>query len=91
MSGAGFVRDNIVAGTGSNPVIAVPGFVDVINNRVGSVSQMEFVDPARLNFRLKVGSPARNAATNDFPPNDYADVTRPKDGAADQGAFEGGT
>jgi hypothetical protein len=88
--GKGFVRDNIAAGSGSNPVIAVPDFVDVINNRVGGISQIEFVDPGRKNFRLKVGSPARNSATNNFPPNDFADVTRPKDGAADQGAFEGG-
>ena len=60
-----------------------------MNNRVGSVSQMEFVDPSRLNFRLKIGSPARNEGTNQFPPTDYADVARPKEGAADQGAFEG--
>jgi parallel beta helix pectate lyase-like protein len=88
--GKGFVRDNIAAGSGSNPVIDVPDFIDVVNNRAGSVSQIEFVDAGRQNFRLKVGSPARNAATNDFPPSDFADVTRPKDGAADQGAFEGG-
>ena len=85
----GFVRDNIAAGTRANPVIAVPSFVDLVNNRVGSVSQMEFVDPGRLNFRLKIGSPARNEGTNDFPPIDYADVTRPKEGAGDQGAYEG--
>jgi hypothetical protein len=50
---------------------------------------MEFVDPGRMNFRLKIGSPARNEATNGFPQTDHADVPRPKEGAADQGAFEG--
>lgn len=56
---------------------------------MGSVAQMEFVDPIRMDFRLKVSSPARNAATSEFPPTDHADVPRPKEGAADQGAFEG--
>ncbi len=87
--GPGFVRDNIAAGTGGNPVIKAPKFVDLTNNRVGSVAQMEFVDPVRKNFRLKVSSPARNEGTNGFPPIDYADVKRPKDGAGDQGAYEG--
>lgn len=88
-AGSGIVRDNIAAGTGSNPVISAPGHVDLLNNRVGSVAQMEFVDPIRRDFRLKVGSPARNEATNGFPPTDHSDVARPKEGAADQGAFEG--
>jgi hypothetical protein len=87
--GAGFVRDNIVADAASNPVIAVPKFIDLINNRIGSVSQMEFVNPGNLDFRLKIGSPARNEGSSVFPDKDYHDVTRPKDGAADQGAFEG--
>ncbi len=87
---AGFVRDNIAAGTGSNPVISVPGHVELLNNRTGSVAQMEFVDPSRMDFRLKSSSPARNEATNGFPPMDHSDVARPKEGAADQGAFEGG-
>ena len=87
--GAGFVRDNIVAGTGGNPVIIAPKFVELINNRVGAVSQIDFADPGRLNFRLKVSSPARNQGSNTFPQNDFNDVTRPKEGSADQGAFEG--
>jgi hypothetical protein len=86
---AGFVRDNIAAGTARNPVISAPSHVDLLNNRIGSVSQMGFVDPGRGNFRLQVGSPARNEATNGFPPTDHGDVPRPKEGAADQGAFEG--
>ncbi len=86
---AGVVRDNIVAGAGGNPVIKTPGIVDQINNRIGTVSQMLFADPVRRNFRLKVGSPARNEGSNVFPPIDFDDVTRPKDGAPDQGAFEG--
>jgi hypothetical protein len=88
-AGAGFVRDNIAAGSQGNPVIVAPGFVELVNNRVGSVSQMEFVDAGRKDFRLKVGSPARNESTNGFPPTDYANVARPKEGAGDQGAYEG--
>jgi len=86
--GGGLVRDNIVAGPGSNP-IRVPDFVNLINNRVGAVSQLAFVDPARLNFRLQTNSPARNRGSNIFPKIDFDDVIRPKDGASDQGAFEG--
>ena len=48
--GAGLVRDNIVAGTGGNPIITAPSFVKLINNRVGTVSQMAFADPGRLSF-----------------------------------------
>lgn len=88
-AGAGVVRDNIVAGTGGNPVISAPSQVELLNNRVGSVAQIEFVDPSRKNYRLKSSSPARNEATNGFPPTDHGDVPRPKEGAADQGAFEG--
>jgi hypothetical protein len=88
-SGRGYVRDNIAAGSGGNPVIAAPGFVEITNNRVGSVAQMEFIDPARLNFRLKSSSPARNEGSNLHPPTDYDGVSRPKEGAADQGAYEG--
>jgi hypothetical protein len=51
---------------------------------------MNFVDPGRANYRLKIGSPARNQGTNEYPDKDFNDVSRPKDGAADQGAFEGG-
>ncbi len=50
---------------------------------------MEFVDSAHKNFHLRTSSPARNEATNDYPSKDFDDVTRPKEGAADQGAFEG--
>jgi hypothetical protein len=85
----GVVRDNIIAGSGGNPVISVIGSLNLLNNRIGSVSEMQFVDPSRMNFRLKTGSPARNEGTNEFPPTDHADVSRPKEGAADQGAFEG--
>ena len=87
--GGGFVRDNIVAGAGGNPVIIAPSFVELINNRIGAVSQMGFVDPGLLNFHLTTNSPAWNQGSSIFPPMDFDDVTRPKDGAADQGAFEG--
>lgn len=87
-AGKGFVRDNIIAGAGGNPVIKVPNFVQVLNNRVGSVSQMEFVNPGKGDYRLRVGSPARNQGSSNFPPTDYDDVSRPKGGSADQGAFE---
>lgn len=88
-AGAGFVRDNIVAGAGGNPVISVPGFVKLLNNRTGTLSEMQFVDPARLNFHLGVGSPARNEGSDTYPNTDFDDISRPKEGAADQGAFEG--
>lgn len=87
--GAGYVRDNIVAGSGGNPVIKVPGIVKLINNRVGPISQMGFVDPARKNYRLNIRSPARNQGSNVFPDTDFDNVPRPKEGSADQGAFEG--
>ena len=87
--GAGYVRDNIIAGAGSNPTIAVPNFVQLQNNRVGSVSQLGFVDPGRRNFRLTINSPARNQGSSSYPPKDFDDVSRPKEGSSDQGAFEG--
>jgi hypothetical protein len=85
----GFVRDNIVAGAGANPAIIVPGFIDLTNNLVGSVSQMDFVDAGRQNFRPKANSPAVNQGSNSYPQFDHDDVRRPKNGAPDQGAFEG--
>ena len=90
-AGAGFVRDNIVAGAGTNPVITAPSFVKLINNQIGTVSQLGFVDPSRREFRLKIDSPARNEGSYDFPATDFDDIKRPKDGAPDQGAFEGST
>ncbi|MGH8252317.1 MAG: choice-of-anchor Q domain-containing protein [Steroidobacteraceae bacterium] len=87
--GTGFVRDNVVAGSGSNPVIAAPGFVQLLNNSIGAVTQMAFVDAIRLNFRLSVNSPGWNQGGNPFPKTDFNDVARPKHGAPDQGAFEG--
>ena len=86
--GTGSVRDNIIAEAGSNPISA-PSIVRLTNNRVGSLSQMSFVDPERLNFRLRADSPARNQGGAEFPQTDYDDVARPQDGAPDQGAFEG--
>lgn len=81
------VHDNIVAGVDGNPIHA-PSFAKLTNNRVGTVSQMGFVDPARLNFRLGGNSPARNQGSDSFPQIDFDNVTRPKGGAPDQGAFE---
>lgn len=87
--GPGFVRDNIIAGAGTNPVLRAPGFINLVNNRVGPVSLIGFVDPSRGNYRLKISSPARNQGSSNFPPTDHDDVARPKEGSADQGAFEG--
>jgi hypothetical protein len=84
----GVVRDNIVAGSGGNPVISVPKFVQLTNNRTGSVSDMRFVNAASQNFQLQTGSPARNQGSSNFPPTDFDDIPRPKGGSADQGAFE---
>jgi hypothetical protein len=85
--GSGFVRDNIVANAGGNAITA-PNYVDLINNRVGSVSQMGFEDPDRRNYRIRADSPARNNGGTAFPQYDYEDVSRPQDGAPDQGAYE---
>jgi hypothetical protein len=83
----GFVRDNLVAGVDGTGIRA-PGSIKLINNLVGSISQMDFVDPSRLNFRLTKNSPARNQGSTSFPQIDFDNVTRPKEGTADQGAFE---
>ncbi len=88
-SGPGFVRDNIVAGAGINPAIVVPGFVDLVNNLVGSVTQMGFVNPGSRNYRPGVNSPAINQGSNTYPQVDHDDLSRPRNGAPDQGAFEG--
>ena len=87
-AGSGFVRDNLIAGTGGNPVIAVPSSVALINNLVGAVTQMAFVDSLRSNFRLTLNSPARNQGSYVFPAKDFDDHARPQGTAADQGAFE---
>lgn len=86
---SGFIRDNVIAGTQGNPVITSPPYVKLINNEIGTVTKMAFVDAARENFRLTVNSPARNQGSSDFPATDFDDLSRPKDGAPDLGAFEG--
>jgi hypothetical protein len=86
--GGGLVRDNVIAGAGGSPVRA-PAFVNLINNRTGSVSQMSFVDAGRSNFRPSNNSPARNQGSDVFPRIDFDGVTRPKEGKSDQGAYEG--
>lgn len=86
---AGYIRDNVIAGSGGNPVISAPGIVKLTNNQVGSVTDMAFVDAARKNFRLSVNSPAHNKGGTGYPKTDFEDGARPKDGAPDQGAFEG--
>jgi hypothetical protein len=87
--GGGLVRDNIAAGSGGNPAISVARIIDLLNNVVGPVSTMGFVDPDRGNYRLRLNSPALDKGSNGFPPTDFDDVKRPKGGAPDQGAFEG--
>jgi hypothetical protein len=87
--GEGFVRDNIVAESGSNPAIVAPGTVELINNFVGSASQIGFADPVAFDFHLSGGSPAWNRGSDEFPPTDFDDEARPRDGAPDPGAFEG--
>jgi len=87
--GEGFVRDNIVAESGSNPAIVAPGTVELMNNFVGSASQIGFADPVAFDFHLSSGSPAWNRGSDEFPPTDFDDEARPRDGAPDPGAFEG--
>src|SRR5688572_8864731 len=84
---AGFVRDNIVAGTGTASIQA-PSSCKQTNNRVGGISEMHFIDAEGKNFRLRSDSPARNVGSGDFPDTDFDDRARPQDGIPDQGAFE---
>ena len=84
---AGFVRDNIIAGTGTAPIQA-PSSCKQTNNRVGGISEMHFIDADGKNFRLRSDSPARNVGSDGFPDTDFDDRARPQDGVPDQGAFE---
>src|SRR5262245_39424482 len=88
-AGAGFVRDNIVAGAGGKLAIVAPGFVALSNNRIGAIPEIGFENPALLDFHLGDTSPAWNKGSEDFPPTDFDDEARPRDGAPDPGAFEG--
>jgi hypothetical protein len=63
--------------------------VELLNNFVGSNAQIGFEDPANLNFHLGATSPAWNQGSEDFPPTDFDDEARPRDGAPDPGAYEG--
>jgi hypothetical protein len=84
----GFVRDNIVAES-RRLNIRAPSNVSQINNRVGSVSQMGFVNASSMNFKLAPASSARNAGSSTSSPyDDYAGVKRPQENARDQGAYE---
>jgi len=87
--GAGFVRDNVIAGAGGKIAIFAPGFVSLTNNRVGAISELGFENPELLDFHLRVTSPSWNQGSSDFPPTDFDDEARPRDGAPDPGAFEG--
>jgi hypothetical protein len=86
-AGAGFAKDNIVAGSGGTAIRAPSGFT-AANNRAGSVADMLFVDSGGRNFRLREESPARNQAGAGSPATDFDGVSRPQEGAPDQGAFE---
>jgi hypothetical protein len=88
--GTGLVSDNIIADAGGTAVKA-PSWVKLSNNRIGSVSQMGFVSPEQLDFRLRLDSAARNRGESLRAQTDYDDVDRPQDGAPDQGAFEHNT
>ncbi len=85
---AGYIRDNIAAGTNGNPVISAPGSMSLTNNRIGTVAQMLFEDASRMDFRLTLNSPARNQGSSGFPQTDFDDASRPKGNGPDLGAFE---
>ncbi len=87
--GAGFVRDNLVADSGGDAAIIASHFIPQTNNRAGTIAQIGFQDPTRLDFHLGVTSPAWNQGSAEFPPTDFDDEARPRDGAPDPGAFEG--
>ncbi len=83
----GYIRDNLIADAKSAPISASSA-IDQDNNRIGTISQMSFVDAADLNFRLRPDSPARNQGSDQSPNTDFDDTARPQDGTPDQGAFE---
>jgi hypothetical protein len=84
----GAIRDNIVADAGSAPISA-PEVVEGVNNRIGSVTSIGFVDAIRMDFHLREDSPARDSgSTSLFPSYDFDGESRPHGSAADQGAFE---
>jgi hypothetical protein len=85
--GTGLVSDNIIADAGGTAIKA-PSSVKLSNNRVGSASQMGFVRPEQMDFRLRLDSAARNHGESLRAQTDFDDVARPQDGAPDQGAFE---
>jgi hypothetical protein len=87
-AGEGYVRDNIVAGSGGVP-IKTPAYITPANNRTGTVSDMLFVDAGSKKFRLRADSPAWNQAGIGSPKVDFDGIPRPQNGAPDQGAFEG--
>ena len=85
--GTGLVSDNIIADAGGTAIKA-PSSAKLSNNRVGSASQMGFVSPEQLDFRLRLDSAARNHGESLRAQTDFDDVNRPQDGTPDQGAFE---
>ena len=89
-SAQSFVEDNVIVDAGDGAIRA-PSIVNTSRNRTGSITQMQFVNPDGFDFRLRSASPARNAGGDRFPPEDFDDNKRPKDGRADQGAFEYGS
>ena len=68
--------------------LSIGGSTANTNNRTGSVASQNFVNAASDNFRLTASSPARNSGTTGAPATDYDDVSRPREGTDDQGAFE---
>ena len=81
------VRDNIVVDSAEQAISA--GANVQLNNFTGSVDDVRFANPQARDFRLTLGSPARNTgSTSGFPSNDYLNVSRPQGSAPDRGAFE---
>lgn len=80
------IHDNIVAGAGISAYSASQCVLT--NNRSGNVSSQRFAAASLGKFNLTATSPARNSGTSRTPSVDHNDVSRPREGVGDQGAFE---
>ena len=80
------VRNNLITDPVTGQAISGMGVRE--NNRIGSESSLEFSDPAKDDYQLSAASPAVNSGTTPVPATDLLGVSRRKDEAPDQGAFE---
>lgn len=88
------IRNNIVVASGGVNIDKDPTVLVSSNLAAQSVSAAGFVDPAAGDYRLRAGSPARDAGgslTASGVVDDFDGVARPQGPAYDIGAFEAPT